>query len=286
MMRLRPKCLQALQDLFSNFASTPKNLSNESETSLANALSRGYVGTAKSFIKPALGNKDALQIEKLLSLSDPRSPSNPEGYTLTNEQRLEFLQQLDIDASNMMKTLLKDSNCFTPNIKARIFSHFWLILDTRPFIRTLITLATLCEEMGQYQLAYDYGLRILTYNFVDNNGVRTNFNLLQTLLGRDLEAYNFSFDLLVQHLDWDGFERENRGKNYPVIIFDKFKKEDIDPQDPAIHGTSKDIRHADASLLFTGALALFKMFGHCPKATSWLAAGHHRNSHILPSFAP
>ncbi|CAG8647504.1 1458_t:CDS:2, partial [Acaulospora colombiana] len=239
---------------------TPQELHSQAERSLGDALARGDVTTAKGFI----------------------NPSNPLGYVLTNEQRLEFLQQLDVDASDMMKTLLKDPNCFTPNINSRTFSEFWVILDTRPFIRALITLATLCEEMGEYQLAYDYDLRILTYNFLDNNGVRTNFNLLQTLLGRDLEAYNFCCHLLDEHLDWNSQERNYKGQDYPRIRFNRFKKEDIDPQDPTIYGSPQDLSRADASIFFTGALVLFKMFGPCPKATSWLATGHRRNSHILP----
>ncbi|PVF94863.1 hypothetical protein CPB86DRAFT_788652 [Serendipita vermifera] len=182
----------------------------------------------------------------------------------------------------MMKTILNDPNCFTPNVNSRTFGHFWGILETRSYIRALITLTTVCEDLEKYDLAYDYDLRILTYNSSDNNGVRTNFNLLQTLVGRDLEAYNFSWHLLDQHLDYSRVAAENEGKDYPRNVFDKFKKEDIDPKDPVIHGPTSELKYADAAVLFTGALALFKMFGHCPKATSWLAAGHSRNPHILP----
>jgi hypothetical protein len=257
-------------------------LYSEAELSLGDALARGDVATAKTFIKPALGNEDSNQIERLLSLSNPRGQSNPSGYNLNNEQRLEFLQQLEVDAAEMTKTILNDPNCYTPNVNSPTFGEFWGITETRPYIQTLITLATHCEDMEKYELAYDYDLRLLTYNQGDNNGVRTNFNLLQTLLGRDLEAYNFSWHLLDQYLDYSRVMAGLEGKDYPKMVFDKFKNEDIDSQDPVIHSGTADMRYADAAVLFTGALALFKMFGHCPKATAWLAAGHSRNPHILP----
>ena len=138
--------------------------------------------------------------------------------------------------------------------------------------------------MEDYQLANDCNLRILTYNTGDNTGTRSNFNLLQTKLNKDLEAFNYSTHLLEQHLDYDRVMKPFYGKNYPSIILNKLKKEDIDPQDARVDPNGRELKYAEAAVLFTGALALFKLFGPRPKANAWLAAGHARNSHILPIF--
>ena len=199
---------------------------------------------------------------------------------LSDEERLEFLQQIEVDATEMMKITLDDPDCFTPDSSSPTFGHFWGIMGTREYIRLLMTISLLYESMGNFEPAHDYNLRILTYNQGDNTGTRTNFNLLQTKIDRDLEAYNFAFHLIDQHLNYEEVMVAMEGKNYPTIILDKIAKEDIDPQDDRVHHRS--IQLADSSGLFTGALAVFKLFGHCPKATAWLAAGNARNRHVLP----
>lgn len=242
------------------------------------SLSRGDVVAAKSFIKAALGRKDDEQIEKLRHLvTQPNGP----GFALSNSQKLDYLDQLCADASELTKALLRDPNCFTPNAGSHSFGKFWGLLNTRNYISLLIAISQLAESMNDYQLAYDYDLRVLTYNSGDNTGTRSHFNLMQTKLNKDLEAFNFSMHLLNQHLEYDHVMEGFEGTDYPRIVFNTIKKEDIDPQSTQIHPSNDDLNYVDSAILFTGALALFKLFGPCPKANSWLAKGHENNIHIL-----
>jgi hypothetical protein len=260
----------------------PLNISErEAERSIKAALRRGDIETAKSFVKVALGTTNDGRITELQALI---TKPNAQGGILSNSQKLEFLRQLDVDASEMMKTILEDPFCFTPDAGSRNFGHFWDLFKTRSYIRLLICVSWQAEAVEDYQLAYDCNLRILTYNTGDNTGTRSNFNLLQTKLGRDLEAFNYSVHLLEQHLDYAQVMKPFYGKNYPSIVLNKLKKEEIDPQDARVDPIRREIKYAEAAVLFTGTLALFKLFGPCPKANAWLAAGHARNSHVLPIF--
>lgn len=201
---------------------------------------------------------------------------------LSDAERLDFLRELDQQASQLMKIVLEDTNCFTPNSSSRTFGHFWGIPETRPYIRLLKAISAIAETLEDFQVAYDYNLRILTYNSDDNMGTRSNFNLLQIKLGRDLQAYNYAMHQLDQHFDRDGVMKQMEGKDYPTITFDKYSKEDIHPQSTIVHPNKRNLKHADPAVLFTGALALFKLLGPCPKASAWLAAGHGANRHVLP----
>jgi len=77
----------------------------EAERSIKAALRRGDIETAKSFVKAALGTTDDERITELQALI---TKPNAQGNILSDRQKLEFLQQLDVDASAMMKIILDD----------------------------------------------------------------------------------------------------------------------------------------------------------------------------------
>ena len=261
--------------------SRPVAPSRTAERFIAKALEDRDVAKAKTFVKSALGH-DPEQITQIQAHVAPIGDMNRNRLQspLSDAQRLDFLLQVEHDAGEMMKIILDDPQCFTPNVGSSTFGNFWGILGTREYIRLLMTISLLYEQMENYERSYEYNLRILTYNQGDNTGTRTNFNLLQTKIGRDLEAYNFAFHLIDQHLNYEEVMRAVEGKDYPRMVLTNYSKEDIDPQDDRVHHRSTKL--SDSAVLFTGALALFKLFGPCPKATAWLAAGNKRNKHILP----
>lgn len=59
---------------------------------------------------------------------------------------------------------------------------------------------------------------------------------------------------------------------------DRYKQEDLDPTQP-LQTKVQNLGHA--SLIFTAALSIYKIFGPCVLSTSWLREGYKANNHVV-----
>ena len=95
-------------------------------------------------------------------------------------------------------------------------------------------------------------------------------------LGRPLEALNFCQSWLdTAHDDYDNERYCPRGG---FAQLDRYAEADLDASKP-LQIKVQNLGHA--SLIFTAALACYKLFGDCTLSTSWLREGNKANGHVV-----
>ncbi|CCX13093.1 hypothetical protein FPQ18DRAFT_392507 [Pyronema domesticum] len=220
--------------------------------------------TAKTWVARAIGGNVAC-------LEPFRNAVARKG--LPEKQKLDFLIEAVPEADAAIVRLY-GKDCFTP--ASEVYGHFWRLAETRGFVRLLLDIVFCAADVGDWETAVQYSKRILQMNHGDNNGIRDRVPLFMLHLGRPLDALNFCLSWLdTTHDKYDnsrycplgGFADERR-----------YTKEDLDPSKP-LQLKVQNLGHA--SLIFTSALACYKIYGPCTLSTSWLREGFMANSHVV-----
>lgn len=151
-------------------------------------------------------------------------------------------------------------------------------MDTQGYIRLLLELVTVAAEAEDYATALEAARTILEANHGDNNGIRDRIPLFLLHLDQPLEALNFCLSWLdTAHEDYDSTRYCPKGGFGDL---ERYKKEDFIPEKPLQTAKVQNLGHA--SLIFSAALAAWKVFGNCVLSKSWLREAHNANSHVIP----
>ncbi|KAF9007115.1 hypothetical protein BDQ17DRAFT_1351458 [Cyathus striatus] len=145
--------------------------------------------------------------------------------------------------------------------------HFWEILDTRPYMRVLKNLAEIYNDNKQHKESADAIIEMLRLCPGDNlcNRVWLGSHLLR--IGRDADALYFAQVRLIEaeyvSLIQGGtaFKPPAR-KLIPVSEEDRYK-------------------YSRCALLYTAALASFRLWGDCPESQQYLKLAARSNPLIL-----
>ncbi|KAA8895436.1 hypothetical protein FN846DRAFT_339213 [Sphaerosporella brunnea] len=220
--------------------------------------------TAKNHISRAIGSNH-FTIEPFRNAV--RRPN------LSDSQKLEFLLLAVPEADRAIKKLYGE-DCFEPS--SEVYGHFWRLVETRGYVRLLLDIVFCAADSGDYETAVEYAKRVLQYNHGDNNGIRDRVPLFLLHLDRPLEALNFCLSWLdTAHENYDSTRYCPKGG---FAQLDRYSKEDLDANQP-LQIKVQNLGHA--SLIFTSALACFRIFGPCTLSTSWMREGNKANGHVV-----
>ncbi|KAL7268299.1 hypothetical protein RUND412_009086 [Rhizina undulata] len=193
---------------------------------------------------------------------------------LTSKQKLELAQKVLPHAEKLMKRKFGE-DCFQEG--SDVYGHYWGVMNTRGFMRLMLDIQYYAAMEKEWELAMNMTERILRLNHGDNNGVRDRVPTYLMHLGKPLEALNFA-------LGWIDPEHPllNKDTNCPKNGFGDLNLYPKSSFDPARRNTRQLNTYGGASMIYDCALAIFKVFGPCELATSYVRLGHSANEHILP----
>ncbi|KAF7800007.1 hypothetical protein EIP86_011250 [Pleurotus ostreatoroseus] len=175
----------------------------------------------------------------------------------------ESMETLKFAEEQGRKLLKKDlgPDCFDDD--GDVVPHFWGMIETRPYMRVLQAQVRICMESKQYSKAADVSKEMLRLCESDNLGQRDQYGTLLMLGGRHTEALSW----MQAMLDNDGYPP--RGETPPPS------------QEPLSAERMKEQRFTRAEVLYSSALAAFRLWGDCELARQYLLMGAQLNPQIL-----
>ena len=148
-----------LQDFINNYNSTAAPLTEKTASS------------ASDFLELAKSAASATKRKKYLDKAAALEPDNIDVLFMklttektTADKILANLEKLEIKAENQ----LKEDDYFCKDC----IGHFWQILETRPYMRILLSIMQISFQCGFISKAIDYANKIIKLNEGDNNGAR------------------------------------------------------------------------------------------------------------------
>lgn len=148
--------------------------------------------------------------------------------------------------------------------------HFWSILDTRPYMRVMQALVRLYFEEKRYEKSTNIMIEMLRFCPGDNMAQRT-------WLGSNLIRVGRLADALYFAQTWLSPGPADRGED-PLKGGTDFK---APSRDPMTEARAKRLESDCGSLLYTAALASFKLWGDSLQAQQYLRAASKANPNIL-----
>ncbi|TFK93914.1 hypothetical protein K466DRAFT_580545 [Polyporus arcularius HHB13444] len=159
-------------------------------------------------------------------------------------------------------------DCFEDDRAGSRVGQFWGLLETRPYMRVLQAIVRLAFEVKDYQKAANTIIEMLRLCPGDNMGQRFWLGSVLLQAGRTADALSFAqvWLNLPRDVDWPP-----RGG----CTFEPPSKT------PLSAAASEEHKYSPCSLLYTAALASYKLWGDCDVSRQYLSVAAKANPHIL-----
>ncbi|KAJ3510354.1 hypothetical protein NLJ89_g4723 [Agrocybe chaxingu] len=148
--------------------------------------------------------------------------------------------------------------------------NFWMLLETRPYMRVLQALVSMYFENGQFQESANTISEMLRLCPGDNLGQRFSLGSMLCQANRFSDALFFSQAWLTENTLQTGEPPKRGGTSFA-------------PPSPALPRRIEEnkLRWLSAAILYTAALASFKIYGDCEQAKRYLVLATKANPNIL-----
>ncbi|KAI0773887.1 hypothetical protein C8Q74DRAFT_1199891 [Fomes fomentarius] len=165
--------------------------------------------------------------------------------------------------ANLQRSL--GPNCFDDDSEQ--IGYFWRILETRPYMRVLQAIVRLAFEVKDYSKSANTMIEMLRLCPGDNLGQRYWLGSVLLKAGRTAEAMSFAHVWLhlPRHVDWPP-----RGG----CAFEP-------PVNAPLSSEFIESKKKWGSLLYTAALASYKLWGDCQVARQYLRIAASANPYVL-----
>ncbi|KAI0637854.1 hypothetical protein C8Q77DRAFT_1047446 [Trametes polyzona] len=183
----------------------------------------------------------------------------------TTREGLQMLEKTEERGRVLLKRVLSPT-CFDDD--GEYAERFWSLLETRPYMRVLQAIVRLAVECKEYNKAADTMIEMLRLCPGDNLGQRYWLGPVLCQAGRYAQALSFAQAWL------------NLGNaHYPPRGGCKFDPPSQAPlTEPFIQ---KNKGKGPGGMLYTAALASFKLWGDCEIARQYLKLAASANPHVL-----
>ncbi|KIM42077.1 hypothetical protein M413DRAFT_143938 [Hebeloma cylindrosporum] len=188
-------------------------------------------------------------------------------FLLDWEGAVETLEAAELRGRQILKQEL-GINCFIDD--GGCVGKFWMMLQTRPYMRVLRAQVRVYIETRKFDRCAKTLIEMLRLCPGDNLGQRFSLGSVLIHCGRYADALSFS----QQWLDNKG----DVGDGCPPRGGTVFKAPRRDPGKPR---SESELRWESSQILYTAALASFKLFGDCHTSQAYLKMSAISNPHIL-----
>jgi len=179
----------------------------------------------------------------------------------------DYLQELQTMAGDYLRGLMGPYFLQNPYFAG----SFWHLIETRPFMRILTNRAELAAKNKNYNLAADLCIQYIGLNPHDNGSMRQQLCTWLIFLRRYEDAIHFTWCWMTSK--GEDYAREG----WESIDFEAFEKPSLD-----IAFDSHPFESAySVHIIFSLALALFKLYGNCLTARTVLRLGHKINGFVI-----
>ncbi|CCM02821.1 uncharacterized protein FIBRA_04933 [Fibroporia radiculosa] len=148
--------------------------------------------------------------------------------------------------------------------------HFWGLIETRPYMRVLQALVRTTFEKKDYARSADTIIETLRLCPGDNMGQREWLGSILLKAGRPADALSFIQAWLQPDVVRTGNPPPRGGCAFPPPSQKPFTQQQVD-----------NVDYWEGAFAYTGALAVFKLWGDCELARQFLFIAAKINPHVL-----